>query len=180
LGKEDSTDVLMKFEPRDSGTPIESDCATNVGTKSALLEGFTSADHTKFANFFEIDDIDISIELKPDNAFAADKKWNLDLGDVTIDRTVDRASPLLMHAALTATPFKSATIVKRRAGGGERSGRAYLRIDYTDVLITKISWSDSELVKEKLTFIYRGLKVQYRLQDQNGKLIGNINYQLQR
>jgi len=171
MAKDASTDVLMMFTPRDSGMAIETDCQTDVTEKNPLLQGFVGAGGSAYANFFEIDDIDISVDLKPENAYVEPKTWGLDLGDVSVDRAIDRASPLLMHAALTATPFAGATIVKRRAGGDTRSGKAYLRIDYTDVLITKISWSDGDLVKEKLTFIYRGVKVQYRMQDPSGRLL---------
>jgi type VI protein secretion system component Hcp len=169
MANDDSTDMLMMFVGAND-VMLETDCQTRINLVSTLMKGFTSAENGRRANFFEIDDVDISVDLKPENAYEEPKKWGLDLGDVTIERVIDRASPLLMKAALTPTPFKSATIVKRRSTGGSQTGDAYLRIDYTDVLLTKISWSDGDAVKEKITFIYRKVEVQYRPQDASGKL----------
>jgi hypothetical protein len=38
-------------------------------------------------------------------------------------------------------------------------GHAFLRIDFTDVLVIGVDWDSGDVVKEKCKFICRGVKV---------------------
>ena len=173
MAKADSTDLLMMFTSQDG--PILTDCQTQLVPDNQLLRGFTSAQSGGCANFFEIDDVDLGFDLKPTSVNSEPKSYGLDLGDVSIDRVIDRASPMLLKAALAPMPLVSAAIVKRRASGSTQTGEAYMRMDFTGVLITKIAWSDGDVVKEKITFIYRKIEFQYRSQNPSGKLLNPVS-----
>lgn len=87
-----------------------------------------------------------------------------------ITRLFDRASPLLFESCASTTSFDSATIVKRKVTGQTMALQSYLRIDFNEVLLVGLTWSDGELLKEKVRFICRGLRVQYRQQGADGSL----------
>ena len=54
---------------------------------------------------------------------------------------------------------------------GQDSGpKAYLRIDFTDLLITELDWDEGEVIKEKYKFVCRGVKMQYKPQASDGTL----------
>lgn len=89
-------------------------------------------------------------------------------------RQYDWASPTLFQYCANSTPLKSATLVQRKAGGMQTSDAlnlCFLRIDFTDVLLISVSWDIADAVlKEKVKFICRGIKVQYKVQDEAGEL----------
>jgi type VI protein secretion system component Hcp len=87
-----------------------------------------------------------------------------------ITRQLDRASPLLFESCASTTSFDSATIVKRKVTGQTTALQSYLRIDFDQVLLVGLTWSDGELLQEKVRFICRGLRVQYRQQGADGSL----------
>ena len=169
-----TTDLLMMFLDG-TGKPITTDCQTQIIPDPKMMGGFVSAQNGGLATFFEIDDVDLGFDLKPEDPSSEMKSYGLDLGDVSVDRLIDRASPLLLKAALTPTPLAGAAIVKRRASGSTQSGEAYMRLDFTGVLITKIDWSDGDMVKEKITFIYRKIQMQYRPQTASGRQLNAIS-----
>jgi type VI protein secretion system component Hcp len=179
-----STDLLMLLVKLD-GSPLETDCQTVFGSTSfqanrvkldsgRLLQDFKPAEGAAKANFFEIDDVEMGVALKPKDPTAVPKSYGFDAGEVVVNRLIDSASPVLMTAFFSATPFKSAAIVKRRSAGTELSGEAYLRMDFDGVLITKIGWTEGHAVKEEITFIYRGVQVQYRSQGPDGKMTSPV------
>jgi type VI protein secretion system component Hcp len=89
---------------------------------------------------------------------------------VTFSRQVDKTSFRLMKYFLSGEPFRSAALVKRKPAGTKAAGEAFLRIDFQDVLITNIDWSDDDPVKETVKFISRVIKLQYRPQLPDGSL----------
>ena len=61
-------------------------------------------------------------------------------------------------------------MIKRKAAASNVSGHAFLRIDFTDVLVIGVDWDSGDVVKEKCKFICRGVKVQYKPQTSDGSL----------
>jgi type VI protein secretion system component Hcp len=81
------------------------------------------------------------------------------------------ASPILFQALVDCETLSSVAIIKRKAANTQNSGEAYLRLDFTKVLLTELEWEDKEhYVEETGSFIYRELKVQYRQQRADGSL----------
>jgi type VI protein secretion system component Hcp len=92
----------------------------------------------------------------------------------SFERLIDRASPTFFMHCCTSKTFDSAVLVKR-ISQGELAGQnlpsvGYLRVEFTKVLITDISWEDGELVKEKCQFTCKGMKLIYRKQSDSGRL----------
>ncbi len=98
------------------------------------------------------------------------KKYPVNVQPVTFTRPIDRASTQLLQHCIKCTSFDSVTLVKRKAAGSAAAGEAYLRMDFTGVLITDIDWSDDDPVKETCKFISRAITVNYRPQLPNGTL----------
>ena len=94
----------------------------------------------------------------------------------TFERVVDSASPIFFECCCKSRTFDTAVLIKRlsegEAGGVFRPSLAYLRIEFTKVLITSISWEDGDLVKENCDFICQGMKVTYRKQSAGGTIGG--------
>jgi type VI protein secretion system component Hcp len=88
---------------------------------------------------------------------------------VTFTRALDSSSIQLTQALTGCDTLDSVSIVKRRAAGTSNSGEIYLRLDFKNVLITGLSWDDTEeRVEERGTFIYREITVRYRPQKPDG------------
>jgi type VI protein secretion system component Hcp len=98
-------------------------------------------------------------------------KYPVELDKFSFSRNIDRASPVFFEKCCTSTTFDSATLVKRISQGGEdRPSVGYLRIDFTSVLITGLSWDDGEMVKEKCEFISKKMTIKYRRQQADGSI----------
>ena len=98
------------------------------------------------------------------------KAYPVDLEPFTFSRQMDQASPLLFEMCCNSQSFTSATLIKRKAAGTDVSGRAFLRIDFKDVLVIGVDWDSGDVVKEKCKFICRGVQVQYKPQTPDGML----------
>ena len=96
--------------------------------------------------------------------------YPLELEPISFSRMMDRASPVLLQAACDSREYTSATIVRRMLLGGDSMPRAYLRLEFSPVLITSVDWSDGDLVKEDYKFICRSVKVQFKPQNNDGWL----------
>ena len=94
----------------------------------------------------------------------------VEIDPFSVTRLVDCASPMLFESCAATRTFDSATIVKRRATGQTLALQTFLRVDFTSVLLVGVNWTGGELLEEKLRFICRGLKVQYRAQGSDGSL----------
>ncbi len=97
-------------------------------------------------------------------------KYPLDLQPFSFTRSMDRASTTFFQNCCDAKVFKSATLVKRTIVGGTGGMKAFLRIEFKDVLIIGLDWDDGEVVKEQCKFITRGVKVYYKFQSAEGAL----------
>jgi len=170
MAGDDNTDMLMMFVYQGEGVPAEgqSDTTQEDLDDDTLMDGF------EVGKFFEVDSADLGFSKTDSTSQGGAQNKAIDGEPVRISRQIDAASPTLMQYCFTSTTLDSAVIVKRRAGGGGASGYAYLRLEFTGVLITGISWSDSHVVKESITFIYRKVDISYRPQDASGTLGAHI------
>lgn len=104
-------------------------------------------------------------------------RYPIDLQEISINRQLDKASPVFLQSCLNLQPFTKAVIVKRKVVGNVQANmganvehRGFLRMEFKEPLITSVEWSDGENVKETLKFISRGVKVIYRPQKPDGSL----------
>ena len=80
---------------------------------------------------------------------------------INITRTYDKASPALFQHVCDSASFASASLVKRKVTG-DAMLRGFLRLEFSDVLVKHVTWTNGEVLKEKFTFVYREIKVRYR------------------
>jgi type VI protein secretion system component Hcp len=158
------------------GQPIPAECGTYFSAQSmaeanSLLYGF------KPGGYFEIDDVELGFNWQQADLQSGSTNQSIDMGTISVTRTIDRASAVIMQCCFNCITLDSATIIKRRAAGKAglstqimESGATYLRLDFTGVLITAVDWSDQQVVTEKCTFVARQVQVQYRPQEASGKL----------
>jgi type VI protein secretion system component Hcp len=90
-------------------------------------------------------------------------------------RKMDHGSLLLFRKCCAdgdkPQAFKSASLVKRTITGNQTGMQAFLRVDFTDVLIISLSWQDdADGVKETCKFICRRVEVRYKPQLPDGRL----------
>lgn len=102
------------------------------------------------------------------------KKYQVDAQKMSFSRVIDRASPLFFESCCNSKPFDKAVIVKR-VSRGMVNGKSllpisYLKIEFGDVLITGVDWTDGDLVKEKIEFICRKIDIILRQQGDDGSV----------
>ena len=175
MADDKTTDMIMKFVV--GGSAIAAESLTTLNKDLFSPDQFSMLFDFQEGSFFEIDDINLGVK-KPaatSTAGAPQQGAATDLGTIEVTRRIDKASLRLLDCCFNAKTLTSATVVKRRASGGAASGEPYLRIDFDGVLITEIGWDDSEVVKEKCSFICRSMKFKYRPQAASGEL-GKVRY----
>jgi type VI protein secretion system component Hcp len=101
-------------------------------------------------------------------ANAGSTRYPLEVEPVTFTRYMDQASTTLLQALFDSQSLASASIVRRVDTGS--GANAYLRLDFTDLLIVGIDLDDDELIEEKFKFICRGVQVRFRPQNSDGSL----------
>ncbi len=101
-------------------------------------------------------------------------------GKVTFDRCqihkpVDCASPLLYDYACSGTPFKTATLTARKAGGNPLD---YFVVTMKLAAVAKLQWSgpdpETELLTETLMLEFGGAQIKYVTQGSDGKKLKEI------
>jgi type VI protein secretion system component Hcp len=95
------------------------------------------------------------------------RSYSANLEPVTLTKRMDASSLTLFKACINSTTLDSAVLIKRRAGGGD-SLQSYLRIEFTDLLITDFNWDEDDVIKEKIKFVCRKAEVQYSIQSAAG------------
>ena len=99
-----------------------------------------------------------------------DLNYDIDVHPFSFTRQMDMASPIFFEHCASVTPFARATLVKRKFTGNLGFHESYLRIVFTDVLLTAVEWDDGDFIKEKCSFVYRQIDVAYRPQKPDGTL----------
>ncbi len=100
--------------------------------------------------------------------------YPLEFDKFCFDRAIDAASPVFFGCCCTSTTFDKAILVKRapqgHQGGEANPSLAFLRIEFTKVLITGIAWADGDVVAEQCEFICQEMKIRYRQQKPDGSM----------
>ncbi len=93
-------------------------------------------------------------------------------------RVIDGASPIFFGACCNQVSFRSAALVRRfgsgLGGGAQRQSAGFLRMDFKDVLLISVNWSDGALVTESCTFICKAMRLRYRQQNPDSSLLPSI------
>jgi type VI protein secretion system component Hcp len=178
-----ATDLLMMF----SINGIEGIAA---GSLSTLDEGDKLNRQFREGRFFEVEKFSFAWEVEgtegtDESGAKAFSRWRAAKpGDkepptppygykckpttVTITRPIDDASPLLFQYCAKRQKFEKAILIKRGMIN-DRSGMiTFLRIEFSNVMITSLDWSDGDVVKESCRFIYRKMKVTYVRRNEDG------------
>jgi type VI secretion system secreted protein Hcp len=88
--------------------------------------------------------------------------------DYNFVMTYNKASPKLMLACATGDHIASATLVCRKAGGGQQE---YLTIKFTDLLISSYQTGGSAgdvVPVDQISFNYTKIEFEYKPQDEKG------------
>lgn len=104
---------------------------------------------------------------------AMEMNFQLHFESFTFTRIVDGASPSFFQNCANQTSFESAALIKRVSRGtlgGTRLPLAFMRFDFKNVMLKKVTWEDGELVTENCEFVCDWLSFQYRQQQPNGDL----------
>ena len=101
---------------------------------------------------------------------AMDGKYPVDIQPVKFAREIDQTSFVLMRNLINGVRYSSGALVKRKAAGTAATGEVFMRLDFVDVVVTGIDWSDNHEVKETVQFICRGITFQYSPQMADGSL----------
>lgn len=88
------------------------------------------------------------------------------LSDITLEKHLDKASPLILGAAVSGAHFPTAVITTRQNTGAAAAGRDFLVITLKDVVITSISsaettGADATLPVEQITLEFSSLTFSY-------------------
>lgn len=106
---------------------------------------------------------------------AQQMKFKLRFDSFRFTRVIDGASPLLFQYCSRQKPFESAALVKRVStglrGGLDRQSLAFMRIDFTKVMLKSVKWNDGALVTESCEFVCDSLSFQYCQQMPDGSLL---------
>jgi type VI protein secretion system component Hcp len=109
---------------------------------------------------------------KPKNA--DDQLYKSHLEQFTFSRPIDCATSTLLKACFDGTSFKSASLIKRQAARGssdkETADLTFLRIDFTGVKITSLTFSDGDVITESCTFTCDAMQIVYAQQDADGRM----------
>jgi type VI protein secretion system component Hcp len=90
-------------------------------------------------------------------------------------KVVDSVSPTMFQNCCRKQAFGRAILVKRAFTGlevtkGETQAFAFLRIDMTNVRVTGVSWTDGDLLQEKIQFKCDSMDITYKQQSNPGNL----------
>jgi type VI protein secretion system component Hcp len=97
-----------------------------------------------------------------------------DLQPTHFTRRIDASSPVLMQKCIDREIFKRISLIKRRSTGGQAAGEVFLRLDFIEAMLKRVSWSNDDEVKEDCEFICRRICINYRPQLPDGSLGARI------
>ena len=97
------------------------------------------------------------------------KSYSANMEPIELTKRMDASSLTLFKACINSTTLDSAVLIKRRGSGAEEL-RSYLRIEFVQLLITDFNWDEDDVVKEKIKFVCREVKVKYSIENDDGTL----------
>jgi type VI secretion system secreted protein Hcp len=97
--------------------------------------------------------------------------------DLSFNKQMDKASPLLYHAAATGEHIKKAVLIARKAGG--KAGQIeYMTITLTDVMVSSYQMGghsgDNSIPLDSVSLRATDIKVEYKPQKADGSLEGAV------
>src|SRR5262249_22021291 len=108
----------------------------NDGFSAFLKIGDIVGESQDAVHHGEIDLLSFSFGAhQPSAASAGEGIGRVNLHDVSVEKLVDRASPILLKACCTGQHFKTAVLAARKAGAGSED---YLIVTLSDVMISSI------------------------------------------
>jgi len=100
--------------------------------------------------------------------------FSVKAGEFSISRRIDCASPKLFEMCCNQLRLNCVSILKRTmvptGKPGEMESIAYLRLDFCDVLVVGVDWSDGDILEEKSKFQASTLAIRLMSQDSSGTL----------
>ena len=96
--------------------------------------------------------------------------------DLSLTKSVDKATPLLMQGCSTGNHYPAAMLTVRKAGGEPFE---YLKIELTDVLITSVSTGGSggeDRLTENVTLNFAKFRVIYTPQKPDGSADADVEF----
>jgi type VI protein secretion system component Hcp len=189
MATDDATDLFMKFVLNGAAIPGES--TTNLSPSGSIPNKLTTGFTT--GRMFEIDSFTLKAGLsdslaQPDEtaaralpagfqAWRAGKsaKYPVDMQPVSFTRSIDKSSATLIQNCIDCVAFDSASLIKRKAAGGQAAGEVFLRMDFLGVLVIGVDWSNDDGVQETCQFICRSAMISYRPQLSDGTLAAPIS-----
>ena len=93
--------------------------------------------------------------------------------DLTINKRVDKASPVLFIACATGQHFKEGLLTIRKAGGGQQE---YLKIKMEEILVSSYQTgaTNGAIVQESVSLHFSKLEMAYKEQKADGSLGGEV------
>jgi type VI secretion system secreted protein Hcp len=166
-----ATDAYMFFQGYD-GAYLQSESQVDF-SKTVANEISTPFRATGKGFIFEVTDYSFDIEQvlnigsQSRGAGAGKVKFN----GFTINRLVDKSSPVLFQNACSGKAFKTVGLGLRKGAGDDSAGQFFLSFMFKLVAVKTISWAHDELSpKETVVFEFGGLQIRYGIQDASGKI----------
>ncbi len=103
------------------------------------------------------------------------------INEFSFTRRIDKATATLFDYCCRQKTFAFASVIKRKSAPAYFEDRpttqSYLRLDFADVQIANLSWSDDDVVEETCSFRAMKMRAQYwaELGDQNWDTLQFIN-----
>ena len=111
-----------------------------------------SADDTRsFARWRSLSDD----AVKPTPPFSAEPE------DFSVTRMIDSSSPILLQHCLSVQRFQKAVVVKRSRLASSGALAGFLRMEFFQVYLKSIDWTDGDAVRETCKFKYAAVNVTY-------------------
>jgi type VI secretion system secreted protein Hcp len=96
-----------------------------------------------------------------------------DIGEITIQKTCDRASTFLYQCCITGKHILNGVITCRKSDGDQKV--EYLKVRLKDIMVSHVEWSgdgDSQLLSETIELSCAEFHLEYQVQDETGNTPG--------
>ena len=188
-------DVLMYFIQAANGDPIKSESTSNLAKSDrALMQNF----HAGY--FFEAEEFKFGIKLADDEGGTAssarddtrsfarwraltdtdsvpDPPFRAEPDEISVRRSIDSSSPLLLQYCLDTKPFEEVVMVKRARRGTRGRLAVVLRMEFNKVWIRGIEWDDGDTVTETIKFKFMSVSATYAKFKPSGDPDSTVNCQ---
>ena len=105
--------------------------------------------------------------MKPTPPFKAEPE------DFSLTRMIDASSPILLQQCLSVQRFQKAVVVKRSRVASTGALAGFLRMEFFQVYLKSIDWTDGDAVRETCKFKYAGLNVTYVKRKPDGSTLSS-------